>query len=192
MFTNKASRYPLEPKEVVLCMQVINLEVSEITHKRKPLLCVGTAIIQGEDLATKGNMYIFDVIDVVPEPDQPSTAQKLKLIAKEEVKGAVSAVSELGSEGFLLMAQGQKCMVRGLKEDGTLLPVAFMDVQTYVTVAKGLKGTGMCLLGDVAKGVWFAGYTVSLSTFLCEPFNIGNRRTRTACLSSVKVVHEWK
>jgi cleavage and polyadenylation specificity factor subunit 1 len=142
-------------------MSVLNLEISENTHKRKPLLCVGTAIVQGEDLPTKGNMYIFDIIEVVPEPSQPSTAHKLKLIAKEEVKGAVSALSELGSEGFLLMAQGQKTMVRGLKEDGTLLPVAFLDVQTYVTVARGLKGTGMCLLGDAAKGIWFCGYTVS-------------------------------
>jgi cleavage and polyadenylation specificity factor subunit 1 len=147
-------------------MSVISLEVSETTHKRKPLLCVGTAIIQGEDLPTKGNMYIFDVIDVVPEPDQPSTSIKLKLIAKEEVKGAVSAVSAIGSEGFLLMAQGQKVMVRGLKEDGTLLPVAFMDVQTYVSVARSLSGTGMCLLGDAAKGVWFCGYTVS-----CNPIS---------------------
>ncbi|KAF2417221.1 hypothetical protein EJ08DRAFT_654574 [Tothia fuscella] len=151
--------YHVEQNEVVLSMEVINLEVSEVTHKRKPLLCVGTAIIQGEDLPTKGHIYIFDVINVVPEPDQPKTSRKLKLVAREEVKGAVSAISEIGSEGFLLMAQGQKCMVRGLKEDGTLLPVAFLDVQTYVTVAKALKGTGMCLMGDAAKGVWFTGYT---------------------------------
>jgi cleavage and polyadenylation specificity factor subunit 1 len=144
-------------------MEVLTLEVSENTHKRKPHLCVGTAIIAGEDLPTKGNIYIFDIIDVVPEPDQPRTSRKLKLVAKEEVKGAVSAISEIGSEGFLLMAQGQKCMVRGLKEDCTLLPVAFMDVQCYVTVAKALKGTGMCIMGDAAKGIWFTGYTVSFN-----------------------------
>ena len=100
---------------------------------------------------------------MVPEPSRPETNRKLKLIAKEEVRGNVTAITEVGSQGFLLMAQGQKCMVRGLKEDGTLLPVAFMDMQCYVTVAKELKGTGMLLLADVAKGLWFTGYTVSVA-----------------------------
>lgn len=59
-----------------------------------------------------------------------------------------------------MVAQGQKCLVRGLKEDGTLLPVAFIDMQCYVTVVKELKGTGMCLMADAIKGVWLTGYYV--------------------------------
>ena len=51
-------------------------------------------------------------------------------------------------------------MVRGLKEDGTLLPVAFMDMQCFVSVVRELEGTGLCLMGDAVKGVWFAGYMV--------------------------------
>jgi cleavage and polyadenylation specificity factor subunit 1 len=64
------------------------------------------------------------------------------------------------------MAQGQKSMVRGLKEDGTLLPVAFMDMQCYVTTLKSLPNTGMLLMGDAYKGVWFTGYTVRLKPLL--------------------------
>ncbi|MCJ1355724.1 MAG: mRNA cleavage and polyadenylation factor subunit [Icmadophila ericetorum] len=137
----------------------MSLEVSENTHARRPLVVVGTTVICGEDLTAQGRIYIFDIIPVVPEPDHPETDRKLKLIAKEEVKGAVTALSGLGSEGFLLAAQGQKCMVRGLKEDGTLLPVAFMDMQCYVSVAKELRGTGLCVMGDAMKGVWLTGYT---------------------------------
>ena len=153
--------YQLEPAEVVLNMKIIELEVSEHTQARKPLLCIGTGIIHGEDLPIKGNIYVFEINTVVPEPDRPETGSKLKLLVKEEVRGAVTALTEIGDEGFLLHAQGQKCMVRGLKEDNTLLPVAFMDMQTYVTVAKALKGTGMAIMGDVLKGLWFSGYTVS-------------------------------
>ena len=51
-------------------------------------------------------------------------------------------------------------MVRGLKEDGSLLPVAFLDMQCYVSVVKELEGTGLCLMGDAVKGVWFCGYSV--------------------------------
>ncbi|PVI08231.1 hypothetical protein DM02DRAFT_666191 [Periconia macrospinosa] len=149
----------LDPQEVVLCIKTLFLEVSEITHERKQLIAVGTSIVRGEDLATKGCIRIFEVITVVPEPSQPETDRKLRLIVKEEVKGAVSAVSELGTQGFIIMAQGQKCMVRGLKEDGTLLPVAFMDMQCYVTFLKTLPQTGMLLMGDAFKGLWFTGYT---------------------------------
>ena len=142
-----------------MSVKTMSLEISEITHERQELIAVGTAVIRGEELPAIGRIYVLDVIDVVPEPDRPETGKKLKLIAKEEVKGAVTALSEIGTQGFLLAAQGQKCMVRGLKEDGTLLPVAFMDMQCYVSAMKELRGTGLCVMGDAIKGLWFAGYT---------------------------------
>ncbi|KAF2099428.1 hypothetical protein NA57DRAFT_74928 [Rhizodiscina lignyota] len=151
--------FPLEPSEVVMTIKTLTLEVSEETHKRKPLIAVGTAVICGEDLPTKGALYIFDVVSVVPEPERPETNRKLKLIVREEVKGAVTALCEIGTQGFMLAAQGQKAMVRGLKEDDTILPTAFIDTQCYVSVAKSLKGTGMAIMGDLVKGLWFVGYT---------------------------------
>jgi cleavage and polyadenylation specificity factor subunit 1 len=150
----------LDAQEVVLCIKTLELEVSETSHQRKELIAVGTAVVHGEDLATKGVIRIFELINVVPEPGLPHTGRRLKLLCREEVKGAVSAVSGLGTQGFLIMAQGQKCMVRGLKEDGTLLPVAFMDMQCYVGDMKNLAGTGMLAVADAYRGVWFAGYTV--------------------------------
>lgn len=152
--------YPLELAEHVTAVKNINIEVSENTHERRDLIVVGTAIVKGEDTPARGCIYVFDVIEVVPEPGRPETGRKLKLIGKEVVKGAVTALSGIGGQGFIIVAQGQKAMVRGLKEDGSLLPVAFMDMQCYVSVAKELKGTGMVLLGDAMKGLWFAGYSV--------------------------------
>ncbi|CAI7579676.1 unnamed protein product [Penicillium manginii] len=151
--------FPLEEAEHVTAVKNINIEVSENTHERRDLIVVGTAMTKGEDLPGRGCIYVFDVIEVVPEPDRPETGRKLKLIGKEIVKGAVTALSGIGGQGFLIVAQGQKAMVRGLKEDGSLLPVAFMDMQCYVSVTKELKGTGMVLLGDAMKGLWFAGYS---------------------------------
>ncbi|KAF2118574.1 CPSF A subunit region-domain-containing protein [Lophiotrema nucula] len=170
----------LDPQEEVLCIKTLNLEVSENTHERRPLIAVGTAIVRGEDLATKGNIRIFEVITVVPEPGRPETNKKLRLIVKDEVKGAVSAISDIGSQGFMIMAQGQKCMVRGLKEDGTLLPVAFMDMQCYVTVLKSLPQTNMLLMGDAYKGLWFTGYNE-------EPYKMllfGRSRTRLEVMAA--------
>lgn len=150
----------LEPCETIMCIKSLNLEVSESTNERRQLITVGTALSKGEDLATKGRLYVYDIVTVVPEPDRPETNKRLKLIAKEEIpRGAITGVSEVGTQGFMLVAQGQKCMVRGLKEDGTLLPVAFMDMNCYVTTVKELGGTGLCIMTDAVKGVWFTGYT---------------------------------
>lgn len=150
----------MEPCETILCVESLTLEVSESTNERRQLIAVGTARSKGEDLPTRGHVYVFDVADVIPEPGRPETNRKLKLIAKEDIpRGAVTAISEVGTQGLMLVAQGQKCMVRGLKEDGSLLPVAFMDMNCYVTAVKELSGTGLCLMSDAFKGVWFTGYT---------------------------------
>lgn len=158
-------RHDLDPTEVVMCIKTMTLETSEQTHSRKALIAVGTAFIRGEDVPSAGRVYIWDIIDVVPEPGRPETGRKLKLLAKEEIKGAVTALSEVGQQGFLIVAQGQKCMVRGLKEDGTLLPVAFMDMQCYVTAVKEMPGTGLCLMADAFKGLWLTGYYVCIVVF---------------------------
>jgi len=150
----------LDVGEVCLSMTVADLEVSELTHERKTFVCIGTMVVVGEDQQTRGKAIILDIRDVVPEPDRPETGHKFKIVAKEDVKGGVTALSGIGPQGFLLMAQGQKCTVRGLIEADKLLPTAIMDVQCYVTTAKVLEGTGMILLGDIAKGLWFTGYTV--------------------------------
>lgn len=145
-----------------MAVKNIKLEVSENTHERKDMIVVGTAIAQGEDIPARGCIYVFEIVKVVPDPEKAETDRKLKLVGKEPIKGAVTALSGIGSQGFLIVAQGQKCMVRGLKEDGSLLPVAFMDMQCYVNVVKELRGTGMCILSDAVKGTWFAGYSVFL------------------------------
>ena len=151
--------FELDPYEMIMCIKILNLEVSEITHARRQMITVGTAISKGEDIAIKGRVYVFDVVTVVPEENRPETNKKLKLYAKEEIpRGAVTAVSEVGTQGFMVVAQGQKCMVRGVKEDGTVLPVAFQDVNCYVTSVKELRGTGLVLMSDAMKGVWLTGY----------------------------------
>ncbi|KAI1448618.1 CPSF A subunit region-domain-containing protein [Annulohypoxylon stygium] len=150
----------LEPCEIVMCLETLNLEVSESTNERKHLITVGTAVSRGEDLPIRGRVLVYDIVTVIPEPGKPETDKKLKLVANEEIpRGAVTALAEIGTQGLMLVAQGQKCMVRGLKEDGTLLPVAFMDMSCYVTTIRELKGTGLCLMADAVKGVWFTGYT---------------------------------
>src|ERR1035438_4828748 len=86
----------LDPSELVMCIKTLNLEVSETTNERRQLVTVGTAITKGEDLPTRGRIYVYDIVNVIPEPDRPETNKKLKEIAREDIpRGAVTAVSEI-------------------------------------------------------------------------------------------------
>ncbi|TWU76228.1 mRNA cleavage and polyadenylation factor subunit [Metarhizium rileyi] len=165
----------LEASESVESMKTLHLEVSEETKERRMLVAVGTALSKGEDLPTRGRVQVFDIVTVIPEPGRPETNKRLKLMAKEEIpRGGVTALSEVGAQGLMLVAQGQKCMVRGLKEDGSLLPVAFLDMSCHVASVKELPGTGLCVMADVFKGLWFAGYTEEPYTFKILGKSSGN------------------
>lgn len=156
---NIISSHHFDRDERILCIKTMPLETSESAHSIRPLIVVGTAITKGENVATKGNIYLFDVVSVVPHPNKPESDLRLKLLTSEDVRGAVTSITSIGSQGFLLAAQGQKCMVRGLKEDMSILPVAFMDMRYYTHVAKELAGTGLTILGDAFSGLWLVGYS---------------------------------
>ena len=150
----------LDAYETIHATETLHLEVNEETKERRMLITVGTGIARGEDLPTRGRIHVLDIVPVVPLPDRPETNKHLKGIAREDIpRGAVTAVCEVGTQGLMLVAHGQKCMVRGLKEDGSLLPVAFMDMNCHVSAVREVRGTGLCLMADAFKGVWFTGYT---------------------------------
>ncbi|KAK9246829.1 CPSF A subunit region-domain-containing protein [Lipomyces tetrasporus] len=147
--------YEFEAAEVALVVKTVRLQVSENSQVRRQYVAVGTGLFFGEDLPAKGYVYIFEIIEVVPEPGKPENNHKLKLIVKEDARGVVSTLCDVN--GYLLAAQGQKVMVRALREDNSFLPVAFMDMNLYVSEAKSIKN--MILMGDVMKSVWFVGFS---------------------------------
>ncbi|KAI8362546.1 CPSF A subunit region-domain-containing protein [Mortierella sp. GBAus27b] len=147
-------RYELNEYELVTSIETVSLESSQDASGRKKFIAVGTSYIKGEDSAMRGTIYIFDIIDVVPEPDNPQTDHKLKLLHSEEVKGAVTAMAALS--GYLLTCVGTKVVVRSFEDNETLTGIAFIDVQIYVTSVKVVKNTIM--LADAYKSVWFVGF----------------------------------
>ena len=149
--------------EHITTLRSMTLEISAATKARHTYIAVGTSIDRGEDLPCLGGLYLFDIVQVALDSSQPrphTTSRKLKLIAHEEFRGAVTAITEAGSQGLLMAAQGQKILVRGLRDDlpGQLLPVAFLDVACYVSSLKNLKGTGLSVIADALKGVQLAGF----------------------------------
>lgn len=150
--------FQLPYTEAVTSMKVMTLEASELSHEQKTMVVIGSAQLRGEDMPAKGALTVFELRDVVPEPDDPESGVQLHVVSREEPRGAVTAVeSYLG--GLIGTAQGQKLMVRGLKEDGSCLPVAFLDAQCQMVTLKTLAHSGMWLAGDIWKGLWFGAFT---------------------------------
>lgn len=52
-----------------------------------------------------------------------------------------------------------KVVVRNIQEDNSVVPVAFMDMNMYVSESKSLKY--MVLLSDAVRSVWLVGFGVS-------------------------------
>lgn len=100
-------------------------------------VCVGTNFNYSEDITSRGRVsetilnphhvlyecanigivsqiIIYDIIDVVPEPGQPLTKNKMKVMYAKEQKGPVTAITNTQS-GFLVTAVGQKVLESSLE-----------------------------------------------------------------------------
>ncbi|KAJ1719126.1 mRNA cleavage and polyadenylation factor subunit, partial [Coemansia erecta] len=140
--------------EHVAALRVLALESTQSASGRRAVVCVGTAFVLGEDVATRGAVYVFDVVDIVPLPGRPQTNRRLKLLCREEVGGAVTALAEL--RGNLVMTVGSKVFVRSLQRAEQLVSVAFLDCQSCVRALAGLNA--FLLVADLARGLWLAAF----------------------------------
>lgn len=136
-----------------VCECALDVKVSGMIT-RKPFIVVGTAFNKGEDVAMRGRVYIYEIIEVVPEPGRPETNHKIKLWRYEELKGAVSAICKL--KGLLCLAIGPKLMIYTFESGEQLIGIAFLDTNLYITSLNSFKS--FLLIGDIRKSVWFAAF----------------------------------
>lgn len=155
--------FELEDNEVAMNIKSMILDVGSSTRRfktKKELVVIGTGKYRMEDLAANGSFKVYEIIDIIPDPNRPETNHKLKEFYSENTKGAVTSISELC--GRFVVAQGQKIIVRDLQDDG-VVPVAFYDFSVYVSEAKNFGN--FVLLGDTLKSVWLLGFDA-------EPFRM--------------------
>ncbi|KAJ3031697.1 UNVERIFIED_CONTAM: Cleavage and polyadenylation specificity factor subunit 1 [Siphonaria sp. JEL0065] len=146
-------RFQLDEFEQVLCCQVVSLDSKQTTTGKKLFLAVGTGMCRGEDLTARGRILVFEIIDVVPEIDNPQTCHKFKLLCKSDEKSPITALC--GLNGYLVCAIGSRMIVHTF-EDDSLNGIAFLDTNIYVNNLTSIKNT--IVLSDVVKGVWFVGF----------------------------------
>lgn len=133
----------------------VTLETAGTEVGSKDFIAVGTTIDRGEDLAARGATYIYEIVEVVPDPAiSPKRWYKLRLRCRDDAKGPVTAVC--GFHGYLVSSMGQKIFVRAFDSDERLVGVAFMDVGVYVTSLRTLKN--LLLVGDAVKSLSFIAF----------------------------------
>ncbi|WVZ84660.1 hypothetical protein U9M48_031667 [Paspalum notatum var. saurae] len=134
---------PMQSFENALTVRMVTLQNTS-TKETETLMAIGTAYVQGEDVAARGRVLLFSF-------SKSENSQNLVTeVYSKESKGAVSAVASL--QGHLLIASGPKITLN--KWTGSeLTAVAFYDAPLHVVSLNIVKN--FVLFGDIHKSIYF-------------------------------------
>ncbi|VFQ77558.1 unnamed protein product [Cuscuta campestris] len=136
---------PMQSSENALTIRAVTL-LNTTKRENQTLLAVGTAYVQGEDVAARGRVLIFNV-----ERTNDNTRTSVLEAFSKEFKGAISALASL--QGNLLIAAGPKIILHQWT-GSELIPIAFYDVPPLHVVSLNIV-KNFILLGDIHKSIYF-------------------------------------
>ncbi|GAA6007203.1 cleavage/polyadenylation factor CFT1 [Rhodotorula paludigena] len=153
--------YEFRQNEFVTSLKSVSLASKSAASGQRDFVAAGTAVYRAEDLATKGGIYVFEVVPIQPHPSAPEYSHELRLLFFEDAKAAVNNVCDLN--GYLFMSMGQKLYARAFEQDEFLLAIGFLDVGVHVTSLTALKN--FLLIGDEQQ-------SLSLVAFQEDPYKL--------------------
>ncbi|XP_076921796.1 cleavage and polyadenylation specificity factor subunit 1-like isoform X1 [Bidens hawaiensis] len=152
----------MQTSENALTVRVVTL-TNTTTRENETLLAIGTAYVQGEDVAARGRVLLFSV-----ESNTENSPAKVTEVYSKEMKGAISALASI--QGYLLVASGPKVILH--KWTGSELNgVAFFDAPPLYVVSLNIV-KNFILIGDVHKSIYFLSWKENGSqlTLLAKDF----------------------
>ncbi|CAO1623055.1 unnamed protein product [Parajaminaea phylloscopi] len=153
-WTEPIDGFEFEQNETVSALELLTLTSASSPTGLKDYIGVGTTVYNGEDRPTRGSMYVFEVVEVVPNRDDPQSNCRLKLLVKDDGKGPVTALSDIS--GYFVASIGQRMFVRAFEKQEALINVAFLDVGFLTTNIRRLGST--LLVSDLKKACIFVGF----------------------------------
>ncbi|MCD7460770.1 hypothetical protein HAX54_044384 [Datura stramonium] len=151
---------PMHSSENALTVRMVTL-LNTTTRENETLLAVGTAYVQGEDVAARGRVLLFS-IDRTADNSRTLVSE----VYSKELKGAISALASL--QGHLLIASGPKIILH--KWTGSELNgVAFCDVPPLHVVSLNIV-KNFILLGDIHKSIYFISWKEPQLNLLAKDF----------------------
>ncbi|KAG5013105.1 hypothetical protein JHK82_025244 [Glycine max] len=136
---------PMQSSENALTVRMVTL-LNTTSKENETLLAIGTAYVQGEDVAARGRILLFSLGKIT---DNPQTL--VSEVYSKELKGAISALASL--QGHLLIASGPKIILH--KWNGTELNgIAFFDAPPLHVVSLNIV-KNFILIGDIHKSIYF-------------------------------------
>ncbi|XP_017972870.1 PREDICTED: cleavage and polyadenylation specificity factor subunit 1 isoform X6 [Theobroma cacao] len=136
---------PMQSSENALTVRVVTL-FNTTTKENESLLAIGTAYIQGEDVAARGRVILCSI---GRNTDNPQNL--VSEVYSKELKGAISALASL--QGHLLIASGPKIILHNWT-GSELNGIAFYDAPPLYVVSLNIV-KNFILLGDVHKSIYF-------------------------------------
>ncbi|KAE9617217.1 putative cleavage/polyadenylation specificity factor, A subunit [Lupinus albus] len=136
---------PMQSSENALTVRMVTL-LNTTSKENETLLAIGTAYVQGEDVAARGRILLFSL-----GKNTDNSQTLVSEVYSKELKGAISALASL--QGHLLIASGPKIILH--KWTGTELNgIAFFDAPPLHVVSLNIV-KNFILIGDVHKSIYF-------------------------------------